>query len=162
MPHHINQKREKVIETVRRELEGDAALEFIRQSGYAMSISGITRHLRSMGGRGDIQKLINDSKSNVEILEQCFPNENLDEFKQDIPDQGELFSADSFQKTDLIDAANIPIFETTKISVRMPADLFTAIRLAAKAEKKSQNQLIIDLLTSALSEMPDITKIEKD
>lgn len=162
MPHHINQKREKVIEAVRHKLEGDAALEFIRQSGYAMSMSGIARHLRSMGGRGEIQELINDSKSNVEILEICFPNEDLKEFKQEIPDQGELFSSDAFQNSDLSDAANIPIFETTKISIRIPADLFTAIRLAAKAEKKSQNQLIVDLISSALSKIPNLTKIEKE
>ncbi|MDP7640535.1 MAG: hypothetical protein QGG73_12625, partial [Candidatus Hydrogenedentes bacterium] len=47
-----------------------------------------------------------------------------------------------------IDAA---LFPTTKMSITVPSDLYEAIRAAAVAEKKSQNQIIVELLTSALS-----------
>ncbi|MCC6488948.1 MAG: ribbon-helix-helix protein, CopG family [Candidatus Hydrogenedentes bacterium] len=40
------------------------------------------------------------------------------------------------------------------MSIKVPADLYEAIRLAAKAEGKSQNELIVDVLTSALSRIP--------
>ena len=163
MPHHINAKRERVVEAVRRGIEGEAALEFIRQSGYAMSISGIAKHLRSMGGRGAVQELINNSKSNIEILEQCFPNEDLKELQQDKPNQGELFSHEIFEVAEADDLPNMPVFETTRMSIRIPTDLYTAIRLAARAEKKSQNQLIVDILTTTLSKkIHDMADLEKD
>jgi plasmid stability protein len=44
----------------------------------------------------------------------------------------------------------------------MPEDLYEAIRLAAKAERKSQNDLIVDILTAALSQVPDLPAPETD
>ena len=152
-------KDERVIEAVRQGLEGDAAVEFVCQSGYALNTSAIARHLRAMGGRGRIQRLIGDGKSNQEILQVCFPNDEIEGIPPTPPKQEELFvepmAPPRIETTEREDA---PLYETTKLSLRIPSDLYEAIRLAARAENKTQSQLIIDLLTAALSHMPEPPK----
>ncbi len=148
-------KQERIIEAVRYGLEGDSAVEFIHQNGYAMTQAGIARHLRIMGGRGRIQELIAEGKSNIEILKGIFPKDDFTELERMPPSQGELFGEEVLTRSMLpFKSGNAPLYETAKLTVRVPADLYEAIRLAAKAENKTQNQLIVDILTSALSEMP--------
>lgn len=155
MAKQVRAKQERVIEAVRQGLEGERAVEFIHHGGYAMTVTGIARHLRSMGGRGRIQELIDGGKTNLEILQTCFPEENLGDIHPLVLRQGELFVDVASQKDeDLLDSADAPLYETAKVSVRLPADLYEAIRLAARAERKSQNQLIVELLTKALSCLP--------
>lgn len=148
-------KQERIIEAVRHGLEGDSAVEFIHQSGYAISQAGIARHLRSMGGRGQIQELIAAGKSNVEILKACFPEDDLSEFEKVPPSQGELFGEDAVPRTTIpFQPGGGPLYDTAKLTIRVPADLYEAIRAAARIENKSQNDLIVDILTTALSKMP--------
>lgn len=163
MVQHSMAKKERVIEAVRRGLDGDAAVQFLHGSGFAMTVAGISKHLRSLGGRGAIQEKIGMKCSNVEILEAAFPQQKLGEFKNIPPDQAELFD-DSAGESD--SAPTSPVFhptnliESTKISVRVPNDLFEALRLAARAEHKTQSQLITDILTAALSRMPTKEKFQ--
>ena len=77
MAKQTNAKLERVVEAVRQGLEGDAAIEFIHQSGFAMTPAGIARHLRRMGGRGRIQELIDEGLTNVKILRTCLPEADL-------------------------------------------------------------------------------------
>ncbi|HOF41984.1 MAG TPA: hypothetical protein PLD73_18085 [Candidatus Hydrogenedentes bacterium] len=148
-------KQERIIEAVRRNLEGDAAVEFIRESGFAMTSAGIARHLRSMGGRGHVQQLIESDLSNSEILQQCFPEKDLDYLQRTPPSQPDLF--DISEHADAVpppEFTSLDMFETRKIALRLPSDLYEAIGLAAHAENTSKNQLIVDILTSALAQMP--------
>jgi len=143
------EKRERVIEAVRHGLEGEAAVEFIRESGYAMTTAGIARHLRVMGGRKRVQDLILEGRTNAEILRSCSPDE-AEALAAHTPQQEELFEAspDPARRTADDD------FESTKITLRIPSDLYEAIRLAARAEGKSRSELITEILTAALSRMP--------
>ena len=153
-------KQERIIEAVRQGLEGDASVEFVCRSGYAVNTSAIARHLRAMGGRGHILELIRQGKSNPEILRICLPDAPEEEAPPAPPRQEELF----VQSPDAGEAAtpgDQPLYETTKVTIRLPSDLFEAIRLAARAEGKSQNQIIIEVLTSALSRMPSPESAEK-
>ncbi|HOD48613.1 MAG TPA: hypothetical protein PLM14_00155 [Candidatus Hydrogenedentes bacterium] len=151
-------KQERIVEAVRLGLEGDAAVEFVRESGFAMTSAGIARHLRSMGGRGHVQELIENDLSNIEILQHCFPQEDLGHLHEAPPSQPELFDADEHTPAvpppDLMTPAGM--FETRKIALRLPSDLYEAIRLAARAENTSKNQLIVDILSSALAQMPKL------
>jgi len=157
MVRNTRAKQERVVEAVRRGLEGEAAVEFLHQSGFAMTSTGIARHLRAMGGRGALLELIEAGKSNTEALAACFPEETFEATPTEAPSQGDLFEADDAPKP----SAPLPfpkedLFDTTKITLRIPTDLCTALRLAAKGEGTTQSQLIIDLLTSALSRMPNL------
>lgn len=156
MTAQLRAKQERVIEAVRRGLDGEAALGFIRESGYAMTASGIARHLRGMGGRGKLQGLVDAGLSNADILLQCFPDADLSALPQEPPSQGELFGFDrnSVRLVDL-DTPDSPVYDTTKISLRLPNDLCEAIRLAARAEGMTQSQLITEILTTALSRAPE-------
>jgi hypothetical protein len=153
-------KQERIIEAVRHGLEGDAAVEFVCRSGYAMNTSTIVRHLRAMGGRGRILDLIHQRKSNSQILHICVPEAAAEEFPPALPQQEELFVQPHDAAEPLL-PDDQPLYETTKVTVRLPSDLFEAIRLAARAEGKSLNQLIVDVLTSALSHMPPPLPEEK-
>lgn len=151
----IRLKQERVVEAVRHGFDGDAAVEFIHQNGYAIAPAGIARHLRIMGGRGRIQELIAAGKSNVEILAACFPDDDLSDFEPTPPSQGELFAEDEVAAVTIpFELPDAPLYETAKLTVRLPADLYEAIRIAARIENKPQNQLIVEILTSALSKMP--------
>ncbi len=151
MTKQIHEKQERVIEAVRHGFEGDIAVEFIRKSGYAMTIAGITRHLRSMGGKGKVQELILEGKTNLEILELCFPEEDLDELYAEPPSQCDLFLNDL---PNVAPPFQLALYDTRKMVIKVPEDLYEAIRLAAKAENTTINQLIVDVLTSALSRIP--------
>ncbi len=155
MTKQIRTKQERIIEAVRQGLEGEAAVEFIHGCGYAMTVAGIARHLRAMGGRGRILERINEGWSNLEILEECFPGDDLSELPADLPTQGELFSVDGAAPHTLTPIrTELPPFETTKVTLRMPTDLYEAVGLAARAEGRKRNDLIVDILTSALSRLP--------
>ena len=149
-------KSERVIEAVRRGLEGDAAVDFIRQSGYAMTVSGIARHLKSMGGRGRVLSLIGEGATNVDILKACLPDVEIEGLNPAPPKQAELFvdmTSDVGAADD--DPFGHSLYDTVKINLRLPADVYEAVRLAARAEQKTQNELIVELLTRALSRVPE-------
>ncbi|MDZ4860195.1 MAG: hypothetical protein SGI88_14555 [Candidatus Hydrogenedentes bacterium] len=159
---HIRAKQERIIEAVRNGLEGLAAVEFIQQSGYAMTPAGIAKHLRSMGGRGHIQRRITQGETNFEILQECFPDDDLSQLRSDPPEQAELFvqkTSAPFPRGPVARPENI--YEMRKMAIKVPADLYEAIRLASKAENKSQNDLIVDVLTSALARVP-IAGLDRD
>lgn len=157
MTAQLRAKQERIIEAVRHGLEGDAALVFIRESGYAMSPSGIARHLRGMGGRGKVQEMINQGLSNRHVLLKCFPDADLSALPKEAPTQCELFGQDvAPARAEAPDSADLPVYDTTKITLRLPNDVLEAVRLAAKAEAKTQNQLIVDILTTALSRIPEM------
>ncbi|MCC6696505.1 MAG: hypothetical protein IT365_12810, partial [Candidatus Hydrogenedentes bacterium] len=117
--------------------------------------AGIAKNLRAMGGRGRVQELINEGKTNIEIMQLCFPEADLSHLRPDPPSQQELFGGESaIRRSSVVPFRDDPLYETRKMSIKVPADLYEAIRLAAKAEGKSQNELIVDVLTSALSRIP--------
>ncbi len=150
----IRVKQERIIEAVRRGLEGDRAVEFVCRSGYAMNTTAIARHLRAMGGRGRIQSLIELGKSNLEILQECFPAEEIQKLPLLKPAQGELFAEKLTPAPAPNLADNLLLYETARLTLRVPADLYEALQIAAHAENKTQNQLIIDILSTALSQLP--------
>lgn len=154
MVKQAQHKQERVIEAVRNGLEGDDAVEFIRQSGFAMTPSGIARHLRKLGGRGNIVALIQAGRTNLEILQTVYADVDSELESAHVPSQQDLFSENP-------PAPKVPdnllmhqdLFESTKVTLKIPNDLHEALRIAAKAENTTQSQLIIDILTSALSRM---------
>ena len=155
MVTQAHQKQERVIEAVRLGLEGEEAVDFIRQSGFAVTTAGIARHLRKLGGRGHIVELIKAGRDNWDILQTSYPEEPLGHIAQLPPSQCDLFSENP-------PAPKVPesllhhkdLFESTKITLKLPNDLLEALRIAAKVEKTTQSQLIIDILTTALSQVP--------
>ncbi len=153
------QKQERVVEAVRRNLHGEAALEFIRQSGFALSGPGFARHLRTLGGIGHLMELIAAGHSNVAILALCGVA-GEDGIEQAPPNQSELFSMQDFPTVERGVFPPSGGFETTKLSLRIPTDLYEAIGLAARGEGTTRAQLIIDILTHALSRMPSWEKLE--
>ncbi|MFP4499868.1 MAG: hypothetical protein ACLFTT_02610 [Candidatus Hydrogenedentota bacterium] len=155
MSGQVMAKRERVIEAVRHGLEGDAALAFIHESGFALTQAGIARHLRAMGGRGRIQELIAAGKSNREILGAFYPEEDLAFLPEPEPTQGDLFAGDETEPPPHpLPFQNDSQFETTKLTVRLPNYVYNALRIAARAEEKPQNQLLVEILTAALGNMP--------
>jgi hypothetical protein len=148
-------KQERIIEAVRHGLEGDAAVAFIHNNGYAMTVAGIARHLRTMGGRGFILECINEGMSNHEILTRIFPEEDLHEIEPPEPDQQELFQSESASHGTHGHPGGEDPFEFTKLTLKVPSDLYEAIKLAAHAEGKSRTDLIIEILETTLSRMPD-------
>ena len=128
-----------------------------------MTSAGIARHLRVMGGRGALVELIEGGKSNGEVLAACLHEDPHDALHLESASQGELFAEGDAP----VPAAPLPfpredLFDTTKITLRIPTDLYTALRLAARGEGTTQAQLIIDLLTSALSRMPNLPDDEEE
>jgi hypothetical protein len=152
MPTKSLAKQERVVESIRRGLSGGAAVAFIHESGYAITDAGIARYLQSMGGVGRVKALIDEGKSNIEILEICFPAAPTAELKSAPPPRRKAGPPGSV--TPLVRPNDVPLYETAKMTLHLPADLYEAIRLAARGEGKTQNQLIVDLLTSALSRLP--------
>jgi len=149
-------KQERVIEAVRQGLEGEAAVAFLHQSGYAMTSAGIARHLRNLGGRGSIVEQIEAGRTNAEVLAAAFPEEGTAPVPDEAPSQGDLFEAAPQAAPAPLPFPKEDLFETTRLTLRIPTDLHTALRLAAHAEGTTQAQLIIDLLTSAMSRMPNL------
>jgi hypothetical protein len=154
MPKQTRAKQERVIEIVRHGLEGEAAVDFIHQCGFAITGASVSRCLKKLGGRERIQQLIEEGKSNLEVLQACVPDAPLNDMPRDEPHHGEhVENAENELSAPPID--DHPLYETTKISLKIPADLYEAIRFAAKAEHKTQSQLIVDILTEALSNIPE-------
>lgn len=153
----IRAKQERVLEAVRCGLEGDDAIEFIRESGYSIDSAGIARILKRLGGRGRVLELMAEGRSNIEILEMCFPAEDWSALRAAMPpSQPDLFAPEPAGGGQIESFGPITSeeFETTKLTLRVPSDLYEAIRLAARAEGKSRSDLIIEILTAALSHMP--------
>ena len=146
-------KLERIVEAVRQGLEGDAAVEFVMRNGFAINTAAIARHLRAMGGRGRIHELIRKRKSNADIVRICLDGMAPETAIPLPPKQDDLFPP-ARQSDDASLSDGHPLYDTTKVSLRLPSDLFEAIRLAAKAEGTTQNQLIVDLLTRSLSRLP--------
>ncbi len=153
MPARARSKQERIIEAVRLGLQGDDAVEFLHQSGFAMTQAGIARRLRSIGGRGRVQELIDTGKSNIEILEICFTSDP-DESRShaSTPSQGELFPvADNLLE---VFHTGLSLYAGRKMAIKMPDDLYEALRMAARVENKNMNELIIEILTSEMSRFP--------
>ena len=145
-------KQERVVEAVRQGLEGDAAVEFIHASGFAMTSRGIARHLKSMGGRAQVEAWLGEGLNNKEVLEAAFPGEDLHDVPVHEPEQPDLFQAENAPApTSPYPASG---FETTKITLKIPNELHHAITFAAKAEGKTRSDLIVEILSTALSNMP--------
>ena len=157
MTKQIRAKQERIIEAVRLGLEGDAAVEFVHQNGFAMTSAGIARNLRAMGGRAQVTDYIHEGLSNTEILAKAFPDSDPGDLPPEAPSQGELFHDSNEALPFSIDG---PLYDTRKLSIRIPSDLYEAIRLAARGEGKSQNELIVEILTSALSRIPHLPERE--
>lgn len=147
-------KQERVIESIRRGLTGEAAVKFVRQSGFAITDTAMTRAVHSMGGRERIQALINEGKSNVEVLQIAFPAADANELKELSARKAEHRSPAAVEGNILLHPEDHPLYETAKMTIHLPADVYEAIRLAARAEGRTQNQLIVDLLTWGLSQIP--------
>lgn len=148
-------KQERVIEAVRLGLEGDAAVAFVHSAGFKMNAAGIARNLKSMGGRGKVAALLQEGKSNIEILDHCFPNDEIiASLPQQQPNQSDLFN-DAPPSSIVPFGHVVPAqFETTKLTLVLPNDLYEALRAASRAENKSRNDLIVEILTAALARMP--------
>lgn len=155
MTKQIRRKQERCIEAVREGLEGDGAVAFIHDCGFAMTESAMTRHLQTLGGRDAVSKCIDENMTNVEILSLHFSGEDFSELNQALSQQGDLFVKDAKS------GGTIPFsrdsteeFETTKITLSIPSDLYQALRMASKAEGKNKTQLIVEILTMAMSRLP--------
>ncbi len=153
-------KQERIIEAVRHGLEGDAAVAFLHDSGFKMNSAGIVRNLKAMGGRGRLQELIHSGQSNHEILTACFPgDDDIDSMPVAAPSQTDFF--DESPASAIVPFGRvIPAqFETTKMTLVLPTDLHEALKAASRAENKSRNDLIVEILTSALSRLPALPEI---
>jgi len=142
MASQTDAKRERVIEAVRKGLEGDAALAFIHESGFAMTQAGIARHLRALGGTGKVAESIQSGQSNAEILAANGPAKKPSPTPDDSGRRVRNLSEDE-------------LFPTKKLTLQLPSDLLEAVRAAAKSMGLSQNQVIVDVLSRGLSSMPE-------
>lgn len=154
-------KQERIIEAVRQGLEGDAAVAFVHDSGFKMNGAGIARQLKAMGGRGHLMACIAEGKSNLDILQQCFPNdEELAAIPAPPPNQTDLF-VDTPAPVLIPFGHIVPAqFDTTKMTIVVPTDLYEALRIASRVENKSRNDLIVEILTSAMSRVPVLPEVE--
>lgn len=145
-------KRERIIEAVRKGLSGDAIVDFVHQSGHALSMTGFERHLAKMGGLDQVKTYVDSGLSNVEILTTCFPELVLEDLEKVIVSVTPFRSISPALRHGAA-RAELPEFATTKMTITVPTELYEALRAAAQAEVTSQNQLIVDLLTAELSRM---------
>ena len=148
-----DKKAERIVEAVRRDLEGNGAVDFLRSGGFALTTQGIARHLRDLGGRGRVASLIKEGRTNEEVLDACHPNTPDAVAPLMAPEQGSLFGSEDAPYDGPLDRDS-SLFPTTRLTIRVPSDLYAALRLAAHAEKKSVNQVIVDTLTWAMSRLP--------
>ncbi|MBX3180191.1 MAG: hypothetical protein KF886_22815 [Candidatus Hydrogenedentes bacterium] len=161
MATQAQQKQERIVEAVRQGLEGEDAVDFVRQSGFAVTVAGVARLLRKLGGKGQIVELIKAGNDNWTILQSAYPDEELEHIAVLPPSQCDLFYENP-------SAPRVPesllhhqdLFESTKITLKLPNDLLEALKFAARAEKTTQTQLIIDILTSAMSQMPRLPEVD--
>lgn len=149
-------KQERIIEAVRQGLQGDAAVKFVCLGGFMTTGTAIAHHLRVLGGRGKIRQLIRKRLSNEEILDACLAGSSSEPAAQAPPKQTEFLTTEFLPRTEAAAVSDdSPLYDTTKLTLRLPSDLYEAIRMAAKAENKTHNQLIVEILTTALSRMPE-------
>lgn len=161
MSKRTRRRQERVLECVRLQLEGDAALAFLRQHGLRVSEPVLGRLIRSLGGREHLLEQMQAGLPDAEILAQCTALD--DDTNQDGPDrQAELFSMQDFPTLERGVFPSMTGLETTKMTLRVPTDLYEAIGFAARAEGTTRTQLVIDLLTHALSRMPSWDKLDDD
>ncbi len=157
------EKQERIIESVRRGLEGDAALAFVHQSGYALTPLGLAKQIRSMGGRGRLLDLIHEGKTNVEILQTVLPRSAERQFRVHPPSQEELFKSEDWSQEPLrVPGLWINAADTTKLTIRLPNDVCQALTIAARMEGVNRNQLVVDLLTRILSQTPDMEQFKDE
>ena len=150
----MGSKHERIVEAVRRGLEGDAAVAFVQENGFPITVRGIARILHAMGGRKRVEELIANNLSNYDILRATLSAVELPPAPLTPPEQQLLFTPQDDLAPPEEEFVDSPLYEMRKLSIKVPSDLFEAIRLAAKAEKKSVNALIVEILTVALSQMP--------
>jgi len=155
-------KLECLLQALREGCRGSHAAAYVRRSGFALTAPGVEQRLRQLGGEAAVYARIAAGWSNAEIVEEAFPGENLEWMKGLPPKQGELFEAlpSAANTAALWPAAKAAPFESTRITLRVPSDLYEAICIAARVEQTSRTQLIVDLLTSALSRIPELPREE--
>jgi hypothetical protein len=152
----IRQKQERCIEAIRQRLVGDAAVAFVHDCGFAMTESAFQRHVHALGGRDKIVSLFGENKTNIDILSLHFPKEDFSLLASERLHQGDLFVADAKAAGTVPFAkSNAEEFETTKLTLNLPSDLHQALRMASKAEGKNKTQLIVEILTAAMSQLPE-------
>ncbi len=154
MSSQTQHKQERVVEAIRQGLEGMAAVEFIQKSGFAMTPAGIARNLRRMGGRAHVQELLAEGLTNTEVLERCLPKEDFTPLHLDPPSQQDLFGEPPVATSFSAVAHDTSLYDTTRVTLVVPSDLYEALRLACRAEGKSLNRLVVEILTTAMSRMP--------
>jgi hypothetical protein len=148
MQKTVHTKLWAVVEVVRQGKSGDDAVLFLQERGCRMSSGAIARALRGLGGRGEVERQIAEGRTNEEIADS-----SPQSARSERGGRRELF--DSAENDALKTGDERPLYPTTKMTLTLPSDLFEAITLAARGERKSKNKLVVDLLTSALSRMPD-------
>lgn len=148
MQKAVHTKTWAIVEAVQQHKEGDEAVAFLHEHGCPMSSPAIARALRGLGGRGEVEGQIAEGRTNEEIA-----NRPASGGRSKTAAQHELFGrAESNARRTREERS---LYPTTKMTLTLPSDLFEAITLAARGERKSKNKLVVDLLTSALSRMPD-------
>lgn len=152
MSRQSSVKQERVVEAVRQGLSGEAAVDFIHHCGYAINESSIERVLKTMGGKVRVLNLLDKGLSNVEAIQVCTPDADLSELKDQAPEPETAPQANPFSEDDA------PIYPTTKLSLKIPSHLYEAIRAAAQAEGRSQNELIVNILGAKLGRSPKTAK----
>lgn len=161
MSKRTRQRQERVLDCVRQQLDGAAALAFLRQHGLRVSEPVLDRLVRSLGGHDRLLEQMEAGLSNAEILAQCAALE--DDTNKDGPDrQSELFSMQDFPTLERGVFPGLTGLETTKMTLRVPTDLYEALGFAARGEGTTRTQLVIDLLTHALSRMPSWDRLDSD
>lgn len=152
MSRQSSVKQERVVESVRLGLSGEAAVDFIHQCGYAINESSIERVLKTMGGKTRVLNLLEKGLSNVEAIQVCIPDADLSELNDQTSLEETTPQADAFSGEDA------PIYPTTKMSLKIPSHLYEAIRAAAQAEGKTHNELIVNILSARLGRSPKTGK----
>lgn len=158
-------KQERVIEALRRELEGEAAVVFIRESGFAMTKRGLARHLGMLGGRETVLQWLQLGYSNEQVLQKCRPEDAALQARHIPPTQPALFEAAAETPTSNtiipLDRQQKGDFEHTKLTLNLPNELYIALKLAAYGENKTRTELVIEILSHALSRMPGLLEEEQ-
>jgi len=147
-------KQERIIEAFRQGLDGEVAVRFVRESGFAMTALGLARLAGKLGGRDNVLRLIEDGYSNDQVLQRCLPEDEHLQAEAIPPNQPPLFVEETPPVPALSAVPRSIAFEHTKLTLRVPNDLYAAIKLAAHAEGKSRTDLVVDILTRSLSSMP--------
>jgi len=151
----VKAKQERIVEALRLGLDGERAVGFVRENGYAMTTRGMNRHLGALGGSEQVLRLIGEGFSNDQVLQRCLPEDEELQAKVIPPNQPALFEEEEPEPTTVpLRKPRSIAFEHTKLTLNMPNDLYAAIKMAAYAEGKTRTQLVVDILTHTLSRLP--------